>query len=237
MKKSLFPAITQENGGKYRISESAAFALCSAIVGSYLIMHGLAASPTTYYVSKNGSNLGGASWAAAWNELDQINWSIINPGDTIVIDGGSTACTSNYDFAGTRPGVSCGMLYNRTLTVGKSGTLAAPITIALATDAGHNGTAVFFGGRATPLPYCRQASYSPQTAGTLDSHAVVIGNYQYVVFDGSKRSGIMVYGYTSDAIVMTSGSASNDTMRNMEIFDNGSYSLRGDGTYGTDSRF
>ena len=42
-----------------------------------------------YYISKNGNNGDGLSWATAWNELDKINWSVIEPGDTILIDGGS----------------------------------------------------------------------------------------------------------------------------------------------------
>lgn len=212
------------------------FAVLFAGVGSYFILKSFAAGGQTYYVSRDGNNADGTSWTTAWNDLNQIDWNVINAGDTIKIDGGSTACASNYDFSATRPGVSCGMLYNSTLTVGKSGTSGSPVTIELATDAGHNGTAVFFGGRTTPLPYCTQPSYSPQTSGTLTSHAVVVGNYQYVVLEGMKRSGIMIYGYTSDAVVMNSGSASNDTMRNLEVFDNGSYSVRGDGTYITDSK-
>ena len=43
-----------------------------------------------YYVSKLGSNLDGESWASAWNELDQINWQMVQPGDAILIDGGDT---------------------------------------------------------------------------------------------------------------------------------------------------
>src|SRR6266568_2210939 len=74
----------------------AIFMLSFAAVGSYIITHSFAATPTTYYVSKNGSDSGGTSWATAWNELNQINWSVINPGDTITIDGGSTICASNY---------------------------------------------------------------------------------------------------------------------------------------------
>src|SRR5205085_1078315 len=98
--------------------------------------HRIYAAGTTYYVSRAGTNGDGLSWTTAWSNLDTINWAVIQPGDTIVIDGGATPCASPYDFSTTRPGVSCGMLYNSTLTVGTSGTATAPVTIRLATDSG-----------------------------------------------------------------------------------------------------
>lgn len=185
-----------------------------------------ARAATTFFVSRNGNNTDGHSWATAWNNLDQINWTAVSAGDTIFIDGGSTACPSNYDFTSTRPGVVCGMLYNRTLTIGKSGTATAPITIKLASDSGHNGTAVFFGGRTTPLPYCTQASYAASSSGTRYATGIVADGAQYVTVDGGRRSGIMVYGYDlgtgaySTGIRTTSNTAF-DTFRNLEIFDNG----------------
>src|SRR4051812_28157757 len=78
------------------------------------------ATGSTYYVSKNGNNTTGSSWSNAWNELDQINWSSIQAGDTIYIDGGSTSMT-----------------YTSTLTPTASGSSGSPITIKLAIDAGH----------------------------------------------------------------------------------------------------
>src|SRR5688572_3380963 len=94
----------------------------------------------TFYVSRNGSNGDGRSWAAAWSELSRINWAAVAPGDTILVDGGSTACPS------LGPGYNCGMVYNSTLTLGKSGTSSAPITVRLASDAGRNGTVIIDGG-------------------------------------------------------------------------------------------
>lgn len=72
----------------------------------------------TFYVSRNGNNGGGTSWANAWNELNQINWGTVNPRDTILLDGGSTPCpatgltNNNY-----------GMVYNSTPSIGKPGTV------------------------------------------------------------------------------------------------------------------
>ena len=59
-------------------------------------------------------NADGRSWATAWNELNQVKWNVIQPGDTILVDGGTyhTALT-NGPLSGE----------------GQSGTAAAPITI------------------------------------------------------------------------------------------------------------
>jgi hypothetical protein len=47
---------------------------------------------TDWYVKKGatGSN-NGTSWADAWNEMDQIDWLPVNPGDTIWLAGGTYA--------------------------------------------------------------------------------------------------------------------------------------------------
>src|SRR5438067_1218605 len=150
-------------------------------------------STPSWYVSRSGSNVDGRSWGSAWSELNKINWSVVQPGDTIWIDGGATACPSAYDFTTTRPGVNCGMLYHTTLVPAKSGTAAARITIKLSAEVGHNGTAVFFGGRTTPLPYCTQSGYTAGYSGTVLNAAIQIGNVQNLVFDGRKRSGFMLY--------------------------------------------
>ena len=60
-----------------------------------------------FYVSKEGNNTDGRSWDTAWNELDQIQWEELQPGDTIVIAGGE---------------------YHTQLDVKKSGTPGLPIT-------------------------------------------------------------------------------------------------------------
>jgi hypothetical protein len=209
-----------------------------AAIGLFAVIKSFAATPTTYYVSKNGSNTGGTSWATAFNELNQINWTLINPGDTILIDGGTTACPSNYDFAShttDRPGLNCGMLYSTDLNVQKSGTSTLPVTIKLASEAGHAGTAVIFGGRPNMLPYCTQTSYT--AGGTARSNGVTIGAFNNIVIDGTHRSGIMVYG-AQHGVNFASNSTSSVTIRNFEIFDNGTFSTGapGNGGYRTDQK-
>lgn len=184
-----------------------------------------------WYVSRKGNNSTGDSWSNAWNELSAIKWGSVQPGDTIWIDGGSTPCAPAYDFTTTRPGVACGMEYDTTLTIGASGTSAAPIKIRLSTEAGHNGTAVFFGGRATPLPYCHQSSYS---ASSVRAYGVLVGAYHDVVIDGGHISGIMIYG-ANYGIRVSSSSAANLTFQRLEIFDNGVITTLSGGGYNSDN--
>ena len=174
-----------------------------SFVASELKSKAAGAGSHTYYVSKTGDNADGLSWTTAWNELNQINWSVIQPGDTLLLDGGTTSMT-----------------YTTTLNIIKSGTATAPITVKLATDSGHNGQAIIFGGRSTPLPYCGQTTYTYQTAGVL-ANGVNFNANSYVIVDGTKWNGITDYGHNSDGIIFANG-ASYDTVRNMDIYDNGS---------------
>jgi hypothetical protein len=213
-----------------------ALALC-VLVGSRLSSAAPLAAGVTYYVSKAGNNAGGTSWATAWTELNQINWSVVQPGDTIYIDGGPSGGA---------------MTYASTLTFGKSGVAGRPITLRLAADAGHNGQVRIFGGRSVPLPYCRQAagSYSLPASPTLKKtdwgngsgtigdttwrqYGINANNQSWVVVDGTKWSGIYIYGH-SEGGVQFGRSASDVTIRNAEITDNGWILYSAAGTYDPD---
>jgi hypothetical protein len=168
--------------------------------------------PPTYYVSKAGSNADGKSWATAWNELDQIDWNVIQPGDTILLDGGPTE-----------------MVYNTTLAVGQSGTRASPITIALASESGRNGHVVIFGGRSTPLPYCGQVGYPYESEGVRD-YGILLNQVSWIVIDGRKWSGLVIHGHDESGIRLyqewgeynTYPLCEHITFRGIEIYDNGS---------------
>ena len=138
-----------------------------------------AATGVTYYVSKTGSNADGKTWATAWNELSKINWSVVQPGDTVLLDGGATE-----------------MVYTTSLVVPKNGLSGAPITIKLAGETGRNGKAVIFGGRSIALPYCDQTSYTYQTSGVRQI-GIDLGARAWIVVDGSKWRGITVYGHNA----------------------------------------
>ncbi|MEM4638191.1 MAG: hypothetical protein QXK76_04175 [Candidatus Woesearchaeota archaeon] len=62
----------------------------------------------------------GMSWSTAWNNFSVINWSRIQPGDTIYISGGTTE-----------------KVYYEGIAIGKSG-----VTITKGRDVGHNGRAI-----------------------------------------------------------------------------------------------
>jgi hypothetical protein len=87
---------------------------------------------------------------------------------------------------------------------------------------------VIDGGRDTPLPYCGQSSYS---AAKGASYGIDFQSYSGVTIDGVSRSGIIVRG-AQNGVRM--GPGGHDTLRNMELFDNGypttdSYGYNSDG--------
>jgi hypothetical protein len=85
------------------------------------------AEASTWYVSKNGNNLDGTTWTTAWNELNRISWNNVQPGDTVLIAGGT---------------------YTTRLTMSKSGTGAdtsQKIKVQRATQAGYNGKVIIPG--------------------------------------------------------------------------------------------
>ncbi len=170
----------------------------------------------TYYISKNGNNSDGRSWSTAWNELDQIKWTNIQPGDMILLDGGSS-----------------NMVYTETLNIGKSGTQAAPITIRRTTEPGRNGKVVIFGGRSIPLPYCGQPTYLNQTVG-ITQFGIDFGANSWVIIDGMSWDGVSIYGHNG-AGVDFSHTSSNNTVRNVEVYDNGHAYQQRNGTWQPDN--
>ena len=83
----------------------------------------------THYVYKNASGSNdGSNWVNAWISFADINWSIIVPGDTIKISGGTDSLS-----------------YNETLYVNVSGTSDRPVTISSAVEEGYNGRVIIDG--------------------------------------------------------------------------------------------
>lgn len=183
-----------------------------ALVGAWLILCGTqlreGATVAEFYVSRDGANTAGTSWATAWSELNRINWSVVQPGDIVWIDGGATS-----------------MQYNTELVIPRSGTATAPITIKLSTEPGRDGQAIFFGGRSTPLPDMNTpaANYTYDPGANVRTQ-VVFYLSSYVVLDGSKWRGILIKGASYDGINMYPTTHHN-TVRNVEITDVG-YAFR-----------
>ena len=158
--------------------------------------------PMTFYVSRTGSNGDGKTWASAWNELDQIEWDVIQPGDTILIDGGSSE-----------------MVYQTSLIVGKSGVALKPISIRLADETGRNGRVIIFGGRSNPLPYCGQTDYAFEK-DDIQPVGILIDDHSWINVDGRKWKGITIFGHRRNGIRFK-GKPHNILIRNIEIYDNG----------------
>jgi hypothetical protein len=166
---------------------------------------------TLWYVSSAvGSSGNGTSWALAWKAFANIVWGSINPGDTIWVDGGTA-----------------GLTYTDRLLIGASGTAGNPITIAASTAAGHNRPVLSDGGRVTPLPYASQATGS-WTETAVRFQGISFQGNSYVVVDGSVWHGWKVFGGKYNGIDMGVG-ASNNTIRNFEIYDNGTGTSGADG--------
>ncbi len=226
----------------------------------YQPARGLSAAQT-FYVSRTGSNGDGRSWGAAWNELDTINWAVVQPGDTIVIDGGPTVCPA------LGPGYNCGMTYNSTLTIGKSGTSSAPITIRLSSEGGRNGAVIIDGGISS-WTSCAEYASEPTPPSTANGAGVRetginVGSTQWVIIDGTKWGGIEVrnhkrYGLnlsssqhviarylkihhntdsadtTNNSIGITQGwQSQSNTVSRVEVFRNGQDAVRGAGDFFT----
>jgi hypothetical protein len=169
------------------------------------------ASGQVFFVSRDGSNGDGLSWATAWNELDQINWDIVDPGEIIYIDGGNDE-----------------MRYETEMVIGSSGTENAPIQILAAAESGHNGQIVFFGGRDNDLPYCGQRDYEAVDAETLRQNAIQTNDKDYIVIDGQRWSGIKIHGF-GDAGLLFAPESDRITVRYVEIYNNGEAEEESDG--------
>src|SRR6266567_4437400 len=169
-------------------------------------------SGSTFYVSKKGNNSDGRSWETAWNEFDHINWAVVQPSDTILLDGGSQQ-----------------MVYSTTMYINKSGMPNHPITMKRAIQPGRNGKVILFGGRSIPLPYCGQRNYTYQTAGVL-VFGIRLNENAWIVIDGMSWGGMVIYG-TNGAGIELDNNPTKVTFRNIEVYDNGSAVQQGDGTW------
>ncbi len=179
----------------------------------------------TYYVSKNGTgtNPTGSFTTTNWTELNQIVWSSLQPGDTILLDGGTTACPT------LGPANNCGMVYTTSLNIGKSGAQGSPITIKLGSagtaiiDGGINPNTTTLNGSATQCPEYEAAddrgslpfvSGSTSTRGT----GVNFNNFQWIVLDGAKWGGIEIRNHTTYGVNF--GSSSNNIARYLKVHHN-----------------
>lgn len=163
-----------------------------------------------FYVSPGGNGSDGSSWTRAWQELADIDWSVVGPGSTIVLDGGDA-----------------GITYQTTLEVGASGTAEEPIRIHASDEPGRAGTVRIYGGRAVPLPACHSERW--EYDGPRDRpYGIRVEGQSHIEIDGERWGGILIQGHSEAGVRLAPG-VSHIELANLEITDNGSARLAGSG--------
>jgi hypothetical protein len=144
----------------------------------FLFVFNISVLAKTYYVdnTSTGANTG-TSWTDAWQGFAAINWSLVGPGDTIYISGGTTEKT-----------------YNEQLFIEISGTEGNPITIKVGQDIGHNGNAIItnagsYGGLFIMAPYI-----------TIDGN---VNGERRITIQNCTTTGVLVYGANTHNINLT----------------------------------
>ncbi len=192
------------------------------IVGS--ILAGAPAEPAdpgaVHYVVPSGSGAregrgDGRSWETAWRGLDGVDWTRVRPGDTVILDGGAERA-----------------VYESTLAPAASGGPGRPITVRRADSPGHSGQVVIDGGRGVALPWSGQRDYVSRADGVRRS-GVRLERVSHLVIDGGAWRGILIRGHNGPGVDLA-GSASDVTIRNVEIADNGVAVRRKDGSWTSD---
>lgn len=154
-----------------------------------------------HYVSRRGNNADGRSWTTAWNELDQVDWTAVRPGDRLLIDGGDAAMT-----------------YSTPLLVEQSGVAGKPIKIALAGEPGRNGRAIIDGG-VTYWP-CEGAGTPPDATSppATRSFGLDLNGKRWIEVDGAKWGGIEIRNHSKAGVRF--GDASDIRLANLHIHHN-----------------
>jgi hypothetical protein len=140
----------------------------------------LGVTGSSWYVAKGAPGThtssctsAGTTWANAWGEMNQINWSCVQPGDTVWLAGGT---------------------YTNGFAVGASGTAAKPIYVArvLSTDTvatSAAGWSAAFDSQVLVTNTTANNTNSGCNAGdVLCFNRTTLGNYTY--WDGRVDSGI-----------------------------------------------
>lgn len=165
-------------------------------------------SATSHYVSPTSRGGDGTSWVSAWRELNQVDWGRINPGDTLYLDGGAIECPP----LGDEP-ENCGVVYHTQLAV-----LVNGVTIALASDPGHDGTAILDGGQAS-FTYCAANAPMPlppaSPSGTPLGTVLTFNGRSDVTLDGTKWGGIVIRNGTTYGINL--GGGDSNTVRYVKV--------------------
>jgi hypothetical protein len=164
------------------------------------------ASAANFYVRNGASGANnGSDWTNAWSQMNKISYSLIKPGDTIYIAGGTYG----------------------TLNIDKSGTAGNPITFKRATMGEH--------GTVTGWANNYDGQVIIDGGGSLGAIGIGEGSgvgQSYITIDGVTKYGIKarnaLIGVRADR-----GASNNITLRYLDLGDAGSYKMGEDGIQGS----
>ena len=140
----------------------------------------------TFFVMPSGTNGNGASWNSPWVGFSNIQWVSVSAGSTVCLGGGA---------------------YSGSLTLSKSGTSSAPITIKRATASDATCGA--------GIPAGADSQVKLSVSGTKS--AIDFSGVSWVVLDGMVDSGIKVnYGRGSIGVGFD-GTVANDRVSHLEL--------------------
>lgn len=159
-----------------------------------------------YYVSPSGSNGDGSNWKQAWNELDQINWNLIEAGDTVVIDGGRRSTT-----------------YHTRLVIPVSGAQNNPVSVTQSRHPHHSGN-VIISGINNPISF---PSGQPAHAQYPKHPPGIEINGSNIQITGNRRCGIQVSDHALVGVKIKEDTQ-NVLLNNIEIKKNGQYNFLND---------
>ncbi len=140
----------------------------------------LGTTGSNWYVAKGAPGTGtssctsaGTTWSNAWGEMDQINWSCVQPGDTVWLAGG----TYGHGFAAGASGTASKRIYiARVLSTDTVATSAA------------GWSAAFDSQVLVTNPSANNAGANCNAGDVLCFDRTTLGNYTY--WDGRVDSGI-----------------------------------------------
>lgn len=177
------------------------------IIGVNLVFIGSCGAASFYVRSGAASSNNGLDWNNAWNKTSSINFSVLNPGDTVYIGAGTYG----------------------SLSVSRSGSAGKPISFKRATASEHgtstgwsdsyDGRVIIDGGDSTYAVGIGEApAYSAQN---------------YITIDGATKYGIWLR--NAEYGVRAAYGSNNLTLRYLEIGNPGSYKMGEDGIQGKGS--
>lgn len=180
------------------------------------------ASAATFHVREGATGTNdGSSWTNAWSSTSSINYSAVNPGDTIYLAGGTYGV----------------------LNIGKAGTSGSPITVKRATKAEHGsatGWTDAYDARVIIDGKDNHGAVSMKSFNTLDGatrYGIWIRNAFHGIIPGDSGNNLTIrhveIGSADPAYKMDEdgiqGRGSNLLLENSYIHDNDSPTTHGDG--------